>query len=813
MDFEYLDNFIVNAAVTLSASVFCGLFYHKISKTPLFLKIIYGFCVALIGILLLVMGGRFDRLYLLDSKTVLVCITGMFYGPIPACVSVAILSIARILIGGPGVLAYIFIMVIASAFGLMWNYFNLNRLIEEKKYNYLDFYLLGIVIHVIMLVCIYMLPDKIAKVMFAKFSLPVILIYPLTMFMACIIITVFIRKLHTDVEIQESEMRFKTLCDQAPIGAALKNNNQILYCNAMFEKILGRSKEEINEKGLESFVHPDDFQDDLDRLNLFKEGKISEYSIDKSFIKPDGSIIWVNLILASCDEKNGAESKYICLLHDITEKIEIREQLKEGIVEYKRLYQEHKNRQILLQSLFDSSSDWIFYRDIAGAYLGCNKAFEKYTGMSEEKLKGLNYKDVLPKELADFAKATDAKLIDTKKPVKFEQTLTYPNGDNVIVEILKSPYIDECGNIQGVFCIARDITERKAREEKILYLSNHDPLTGLYNRTYYNDQIKHLKAENIIPVSLIMGDVNGLKLINDAFGHGEGDVLLIQISEILKSCVQGRGIISRIGGDEFCILLPHVEGEETIQIFNDIINKYKEISEKSENKLHYTGISLGYASRINENVSLDDTIKEAEEYMYRRELLAHKGMHSTILTSIMTALHEKSHETQQHAKRIAYFAKKLGEALGLSHKDLDNIELASALHDIGKISVDLSILQKPGKLNEEEWKIIKKHPEVGYRIAQAIPELVTVSEIIFCHHERWDGTGYPRQIAGDEIPLLARIISLADSYDAMTSDREYHKGISKEEAMVEILRCAGTQFDPYLAEVFVKLVLVNEPEK
>jgi HD-GYP domain-containing protein (c-di-GMP phosphodiesterase class II) len=169
-------------------------------------------------------------------------------------------------------------------------------------------------------------------------------------------------------------------------------------------------------------------------------------------------------------------------------------------------------------------------------------------------------------------------------------------------------------------------------------------------------------------------------------------------------------------------------------------------------------------------------------------------------------MYAKSQETEEHAERIKNLAQMVGKEIGLPQEKLDELALLATLHDIGKVGIDEKILNKPGKLSKEEWKEMKKHPEIGYRIAMASPELMTVAEYILAHHERWDGKGYPRGLKGEEIPLLARIIAITDAYDAMMSDRPYRKAISKEEALAEIKANAGTQFDPKFAEFFVKLM-------
>jgi len=220
----------------------------------------------------------------------------------------------------------------------------------------------------------------------------------------------------------------------------------------------------------------------------------------------------------------------------------------------------------------------------------------------------------------------------------------------------------------------------------------------------------------------------------------------------------------------------------------------------------YLSISFGYATRTSLEESVESTFKVAEDLMYRRKILERKSLHSSVMCSIRATLFEKSHETEEHAQRLVDLSKQVGVILGLSDRELDELELSSALHDIGKMSIDQRILLKPGDLTANEWEQVKKHPETGCRIAMACMELSHIAEYILSHHERWDGKGYPHGLKGENIPLLSRIIAVVDAYDAMTQDRPYRKALSAEEAMAEVVRNAGTQFDPEIARVFIQVI-------
>lgn len=369
---------------------------------------------------------------------------------------------------------------------------------------------------------------------------------------------------------------------------------------------------------------------------------------------------------------------------------------------------------------------------------------------------------------------------------------------------------DEDGNITFLEGLIIDITDRKRKEDEIIYLNYHDFMTGIYNRRYLELEKLRLDREEYLPLTVMIGDINGLKLVNDALGHAEGDILIGETAKIIQDCCRQNDIAARVGGDEFMILMPFTDKDTAGEIMEKIRRKCKEYNQALSNEAHSINISLGFATKEAVNEPLGGIIRLAEESMYKRKLLEHKSLHSVILSSIKATMHEKSHETQAHAERLTRLARETGKRLKLTQQDLDELELVATLHDIGKVAVDGRILNKPDKLNEKEWLEMKRHSEIGYRIAMSSPDLVPISEYILSLHERWDGTGYPQGTRGEEIPLLSRIVSVVDAYDAMTEDRAYRKAMSAEEAAYEIRKNAGIQFDPDVVKVFLEKVLPRE---
>jgi diguanylate cyclase (GGDEF)-like protein/putative nucleotidyltransferase with HDIG domain len=337
---------------------------------------------------------------------------------------------------------------------------------------------------------------------------------------------------------------------------------------------------------------------------------------------------------------------------------------------------------------------------------------------------------------------------------------------------------------------------------KIKELSYYDSLTGLYNRRFFEVEMERLDSQRQLPLSIIMADLNGLKIINDSYGHKKGDQMLNKAAEVLKSSLREEDILARQGGDEFIILLPQTDQNGTAKI----IQRIKKKTAAVKNLELPLSIALGQATKTNSEEDIEEIIRQADNQMYENKLSESRSSKSNIVQGLINALDAKSSETKEHAMRMTKLAFDFGEKIGLTESDQNRLSLLATLHDIGKININEEILNKEEKLTDKEWKIIKKHTEQGYKIASSSEEFAAVAEEIFSHHENWDGSGYPRNLKENSIPFLARIISLVDSFDVMTHERPYSRAMSKKEALTEIRRCAGSQFDPKLAAEFIEML-------
>lgn len=384
------------------------------------------------------------------------------------------------------------------------------------------------------------------------------------------------------------------------------------------------------------------------------------------------------------------------------------------------------------------------------------------------------------------------------------------DGKTFPVEYFVTPKTSN-GKLLGGILTFIDITERKAKQTEINRLIFHDPLTGLFNRTKFEQLIEKYDGKKYLPVSFIMLDINGLKRINQQYGHHEGDMLLKSVTKILIENIPKNAYIARYGEDEFSVLLPNSDNMQVFWHVQRIQAAIKQFNNQLNNGQVAINLALGYEIKYNMDFSIQKVINNAQDYMGKQKILNQDSIQNALLTSIKTTLLARSQFTEEHAERLVNLSKRVGKLMGLSSYQIDELALLAELHDVGKIGIDDAILNKPGKLTDEEMNEMKKHPFIGYQIIKSIRGLDDIALPILYHHERTDGKGYPSGLTRNEIPLSSRIISVVDAYDAMTQDRPYRKAMSKEEAIAEIKRNSGTQFDPEIVPFFLQSL--EEPLK
>ena len=502
----------------------------------------------------------------------------------------------------------------------------------------------------------------------------------------------------------------------------------------------------------------------------------------------NGDIRWVEEWMIHEKDDSGILVSEKGVLRDITEQMSMAEKLKISENRYKKL--------------FENTSALVFSFDLLGNIIEKNKAFTDIFGDIKKNFfdidlylttKGFEGKKMNTLELINYIEKSPGRIL--------EYSLQGEDGKNYVIEIRFSIRYegDKSIEIQG---IGQDISYRKEAEKKLKYISEHDKLSGLYNREYFDRKMEELNRNNEFPFSIVVGDMNGLKITNDAFGHSKGDELIFNIGRILKRAAGTSDIVCRLGGDEFAVIMRRSD-EKRAEEFCKSVKKMCEESKISPIK---PSIALGSATKNYRESEISEIFKEADDKMYRNKISEMGKTRDELIKSLRLSLSDKKYESVEHSDRIKKLSLLIGKRLKLNDLKLQEISLTAEMHDIGKISIPDNILLKEEKLTSHEWEVIKKHSQNGYHILLSSPNLAHVAENVLYHHERWDGRGYPKGISRYDIPIVARIISVADCYESMTQDRPYRKKMDKDKAIEEIISLSGKKYDPRIVDTFADIL-------
>ncbi len=588
-------------------------------------------------------------------------------------------------------------------------------------------------------------------------------------------------------ELKKSLSRLKALLKNSPSPIIMFDETGYVEVSAAAAKIFGLPENEIRGKNFSQLLPPEVAEEFNHTITMLQK---NHQPIKKNdVIEVNGSKRIFESRLFTIDTMNTNLDLFGSIANDITERKEM-----EQII----FNEKEKFRTTLL-----SVGDGVIATDNKGNIMVINEIAEKLTGWTQEESFGKPLEKVF-KIINELTRKTcenpAKKVLQTGEIINLDNhtILVSKKGQETPIEDSAAPIKDNDGQTTGVVIVFRDFTEKKEKQKQIEYLSFHDHLTGLYNRRYIEDTIKRLDTERNLPFAIMVLDVNGLKLTNDAFGHEMGDQLLKKIAEIMKKVCRADDIIGRIGGDEFCILLPKTDDKQAEKIKERIID----LASKTKLDSVIVSAAVGYEVKTSSDEDIEEIQKNADKHMYKNKLEYGKTMRSQTIDTVVRSINDKYEQEQIHTERVSQYCEVIAREMNLSKKEIHDIKAVGILHDIGKIMVPAEILNKPGELTDEEFEIIKRHPETGYQILRSVDEYSALAKSVLYHHERWDGKGYPEGLKKKEIPLMSRILAVADAYEAMTAKRYYQKTKNKEEALMELKKCAGTQFDPDIVKIF-----------
>ena len=582
------------------------------------------------------------------------------------------------------------------------------------------------------------------------------------------------------------------LFDLAPVGyMTLTESDRIIEANLMAANLFGLSQKALSGHCFTPLVlHQSQGVWQSRQKRVFETGEPQVFDI--RLLGTDGKIFWGHISMTLDDTVEGEANSRVVLV---------------DVSAYKQLEADLALEKKFMKITLESIGDGVISADSTGHIVLMNRVAENMTGWTQENAYGKPIREIFQtinettREISEDIIAQV--LIGKLRPRSNHIILIAKGGLEFPIEDFAVPILGDDGEVVGVVLEFRDFTDRKKKLEEIRYLSYHDHLTGLYNRRFFEEELLRLDTARNLPLTIVMGDVNGLKLINDSFGHAMGDELLRKVAEALNLGCRADEIVARLGGDEFVILLPKTDSAAA----EKIIRRIRDITAKCKVGSIDISITFGFETKIRADENIQDIFKNTENHMYRKKITESSSIRSKTIRVIMDSLFEKNPREMMHSERVGTVSAAIATGLNLSEEEVSKIRIAGLMHDIGKIGIDETILNKPSKLDEVEWNEMQRHSEIGYRILSSVNEFSEIADYILEHHERWNGTGYPKGLRQENISLQARIITLADAYDAMTGTRPYGKPHTIMEAVQEIIRCAGTQFDPSIARIFVENVL------
>ncbi len=570
-------------------------------------------------------------------------------------------------------------------------------------------------------------------------------------------------------------------------------HNRWLYISPSVERLTGYKTGEAMQRTLAQTLSPASYSLFLEltaqRLeNFLSSGQETWMSRDElEVLHKDGSHVLCD-VTSQCIRNGQGELTLTGVLRRIKD--------------YSRIEQELRASEKKYREILGSLEEGYYECDIAGRITFCNPAACRLFGGTTDEFTGISYKKLYKEPELVYQRFNQ--VYKTGRPDNgFTAEMIRKDGSILHVEISISPIRCPEGKVEGFRGVARDITERIMFQRQLEYQSMHDQLTGLYNRNYFEEELRRLSKTRDYPISMISADLNGLKLINDTMGHDHGDRLIRAAGELMQKSLRGSDILARVGGDEFAAILLKADeriAEKVIGRIRENINLYSD-----QNPDVHLSLSLGTSTANEVGITFTELFKQADDRMYLDKFSPSSSARSKIVKSLLAALSERDYIADGHGERLAMFCKNVGEKVGLPDRQMKNLNLLAKVHDLGKVGIPERILFKEGPLDDNEWKIMQQHPEKGHRIALSSNYLSGVANLILKHHERWDGSGYPLGLRGKEIPIECRIFSIADAYDSMTNIRPYSSATPKNEALEELKLCAGYQFDPELVDVFIEV--------
>jgi diguanylate cyclase (GGDEF)-like protein/PAS domain S-box-containing protein len=776
----------------MSLSVIYSLFDNEKKFGPILSKVATGIAVSFVGVIIMRNHVLLENGLVFDGRSVLMLLTALYFGLLPSIIGgVSLIGYRYYLTilydDSSGLVPGILWIVIPIIIGLVWRVIRLKKNNKLNNLRYFEQFGMIFLTQTIVISVLFLFPSKVSLETIFKVAPTLIIFYPLGGFAVSLFMFKLRKNYINQATIKRREKEYFELFNSGsycnflidPITNYIVNANEvaiILYGYSV-EEFKNTRTTDISVYGsleLKHLIDRDEHNADkyFVSKHRLKNGDIIDVEIRKRFIFLDEKeYIYANVIDISQRTENDQKYK------DVNEKLKVTlKGVTDGIIVVDEYGSTELVNDVGLQFLI--SEDYIGKNITSILNIEKNGNQMEFYSVIENLLEhSINYKNKKPYILFDR--------FSTKHYIDFSITqITY----------------DKESNHKGAILVINDVTEKHIETNQIHYISQHDHLTGLYNRYFFDEELSRLDTKRQLPISLIMGDINGLKIVNDTYGHFEGDKYIKEISNILIKATRAEDIVARWGGDEFIILLPQTASKEALIV----INRINDLCEKSRYDIVTPSISIGLATKSSTEQDVSTVMTLAEERMYSNKQTQGKILRSEILDGIYKRINNLHPDLETHAKTIEVEALEFARYLKLDDEDIKSLSSYAKYHDIGWITVQKDMIDTDTKLFTQDLSFTKKHPEIGFRIMKSIPELSHLAELIEAHQEQYDGKGVPNGLKGKEIPYLSRILAIIDFIDTNRT-----RDILYDEIVKELSSESSKKFDPELVQKYIEMKKEN----
>jgi diguanylate cyclase (GGDEF)-like protein/PAS domain S-box-containing protein len=582
---------------------------------------------------------------------------------------------------------------------------------------------------------------------------------------------------------------------------------RFIYINQACRTVFGVSPEDFYQQPrlMLKFIYPPDRRKVKNFLRLLGKTKAAQ-SFTLRIMTKSGEIKWIENKVKPILDAQGRIVYLDSIITDITDKKKIE----------KKLWQEREFSKLIVEN----TPAVIIAVDKDSHIIMLNKGMEELTGYRREQVLGKSYLDLfVPKDDRQKVQKVFADVFAGVKNANTKNHIAAITGEVHLISWSITSILDIDKKIIAIVGIGMDITKEELAKKELAQkhrqllavhhhvreLSERDSLTELYNRRYFEKYLQELNYDAVRPVSIILADINGLKLINDIYGHLKGDQVIKQIAKHLSGPLRQEDVVARIGGDEFAIVLPKVDYPQAETVKERILKQV----EQDISVLNGLGIglSIGVATALGRS-QMETAMIKADDLMYQEKFIGSERAKSELFRLLEEKMVLADHQAPERLSMMEQFALCFASHLKLTEEDNRDLLTLIKYHDIGNSVIGQQIFVSSRKLSHEEQAVVRSHVDIGRRICTSFVKLNRISHYLYHHHEHWDGSGYPSGIAGQDIPIIARVFAIIDAFEAMTGTRPYRPSKTWAEAVQELEAKAGSQFDPMLVDLFVNKILL-----